>query len=230
MRVVHRANRGYRKSGGGVIEAFYGGLAAFEVSDWEYLVKLDGDLSFGADYFAQCFEEFERNPKLGITGGTVCALVDGRLEIEAKGDPAFHVRGATKIYRRACWDAIGGIIRSTGWDTVDEITANMHGWQTYTLKDAICVQHKATGASDGVWRNYVKNGLANYVTGYHPLFMLLKCGKRMLERPYGVVGIALWWGYLKAHLTGIPQVADARVIRYVRQQQMNKLMLRPSLW
>jgi len=41
----------------------------------------------------------------------VCGLVGGKLEEESKGDPRFHVRGATKIYRRACWQKIGGLIR-----------------------------------------------------------------------------------------------------------------------
>ena len=30
---------------------------------------------------------------------------------------------------------IGGLIRAPGWDTVDEVKANMHGWETWTFKD-----------------------------------------------------------------------------------------------
>jgi len=230
MRVVHRSNRGFRKSGGGVIEAFYDGLATLDVQEWEFLVKLDGDLSFEPSYFARCFEEFSRNPKLGLTGGTVCASVNGKTVVESKGDPRFHVRGATKIYRQACWTAIGGLMRSAGWDTVDEVAANMLGWETYTLPQVICIQHKSTGSSDGIWRTWVKNGVANYVTGYHPLFMVLKCVRRSLQPPYGVLGVALAWGFLKGYCRRIPRVADTRVIQYVRQQQMNKLLFRPSLW
>src|SRR5271170_928945 len=51
IRVVHRANRGFRKSGGGVMEAFYDGFNALQCKDWEFIVKLDGDLSFAAEYF-----------------------------------------------------------------------------------------------------------------------------------------------------------------------------------
>ena len=37
--------------------------------------------------------------------------------------------------------------------------------------------YRFTGTADGMWKNYVKFGRANYITGYHPVFMLLKCLK-----------------------------------------------------
>ena len=49
--VVHRSNRGFRKSGGGVVEAFYDGYNALHCNDWDFVVKLDGDLTLSADLF-----------------------------------------------------------------------------------------------------------------------------------------------------------------------------------
>jgi glycosyltransferase involved in cell wall biosynthesis len=46
IHLVDRPDRGFRKSGGGVMEAFYAGYETVRTSNWEYLVKLDGDLSF----------------------------------------------------------------------------------------------------------------------------------------------------------------------------------------
>src|SRR5947209_852844 len=46
IQVVRRADRGYRKPGGGVVEAFYEGFKRLGPVDWQYLVKLDGDVSF----------------------------------------------------------------------------------------------------------------------------------------------------------------------------------------
>ena len=51
IRVVHRADRGSRQAGGGVMEAFYDGYRFIEREPWDFLVKLDGDLSFGPEYF-----------------------------------------------------------------------------------------------------------------------------------------------------------------------------------
>src|SRR5580693_5047600 len=66
--VVHRSNRGFRKSGGGVVEAFYDGYDRLRCNDWDFVVKLDGDLTFVRTYFEKCFEHFERDPKLGVGG------------------------------------------------------------------------------------------------------------------------------------------------------------------
>ena len=132
IRVVHRVNRGFRKSGGGVMEAFYDGYHAIQCNDWDFIVKLDGDLTLPGNYFERCFEHFETDPELGIGGGDIYHDFGGVQKLEA--NPKFHVRGATKIYRRACWEAIGGLWRAPGWDTIDEVKANMLGWKTYSFE------------------------------------------------------------------------------------------------
>jgi glycosyltransferase involved in cell wall biosynthesis len=197
---------------------------------WDFLVKFDGDLSFSPDYFEQCFNRFASDPKLGIGGGTICNQLNGALEVESKVDPAFHVRGATKIYRRECWEQIGGLIRAPGWDTVDEVKANMLGWTTRTFPDVKLVHHRPAGQAYGQWSNLLKNGRANYVAGYHPLFMLLKCIRRCFEKPYLLEGCGLWVGFAGAYLKRVPRVADKAVIKYFRRQQMNRLLGKPSLW
>jgi biofilm PGA synthesis N-glycosyltransferase PgaC len=228
--VVNRADRGFRKAGGGVVEAFYQGYRIIESESWDYLVKLDGDLSFAPDYFEKCFERFDEDRRLGIAGGTICSNAGGVIKAEAKKDPRFHVRGATKIYRWACWGDIEGLIRAPGWDTLDEVKANMLGWGTYTLSGVNAIHHRPTGAAYGAWNDRVKAGMANYISGYHPLFMLLKCVKRIVEKPYLVGGLGIFYGFVKGYVKRIPQVEDKAVIRYLRQQQISLLMGRKSLW
>lgn len=230
IQVVHRTNRGFRKQGGGVIEAFYDGFKLIEGQSWDYLVKFDADLSFEPNYFERCLLKFDAEPKLGIGGGLISHEINGKLECESPGDPAFHVRGATKIYRRACWDQIGGLLKAPGWDTLDEIKANMYGWVTYSFKDIPIKHHRYTGSADGTWKNQVKFGLANYITGYHPLFMMFKCLKRLIQPPYIVGAVGLAWGFFGGYLRRTPQIDEPEVIRYVRQQQMNRLLFRKSLW
>lgn len=228
--VLHRPDRGFRKAGGGVMEAFYDGYELLAKAPWEFLVKLDGDLSFDPDYFERCFDHFASDQKLGIGGGTICGEVNGELVEEAKGDPAFHVRGATKIYRKACWDGLGGLLKAPGWDTLDEVKANMLGWKTYSFKDLHLLQLKPTGAADGSWKNWFKNGQANYIAGYHPLFMLSKCARRTFKKPFLIGSCGLLFGYLQGHFKRIPQVPDPELIRYLRKQQVSRLLFQPSLW
>ena len=227
---LHRADRGFRKAGGGVVEAFYDGYALLGAERWDYMVKLDGDLSFAPDYFACCVERFRRDEKLGIGGGTICSAASGGQDPESRGDPPFHVRGATKIYRRACWDAIGGLVKASGWDTLDEVKANMLGWVTYSFAELKLTHYRFAGDADGAWKNWVKNGRANYITGYHPLFVLCKFFSRLPEKPYVIASLALLWGFLSGYAKRIPRVNDPALIRYLRDQQIRRLTLRPSLW
>jgi hypothetical protein len=83
---------------------------------------------------------------------------------------------------------------------------------------------------EGTWKNSVKNGRANYVVGYHPLFMICKCARRLLERPYGVVAVGLFYGYLSGYFSSTQRIRERDVISYVRREQLRRLFLRESIW
>lgn len=226
---VHRADRGYRKSGGGVVEAINAGLDALGTSDWEFVAKFDGDLTFGFDYFEKCFEEFAADPDLGLGGGVICfSGGDGLATVEKA--PSFHVRGATKIYRRACWEQIGGLLLAPGWDTFDEVKANSLGWKTRSFPQLRLMHHRDTGAADGIWRSSVKYGRANYICGYHPLFMLCKCARRILQKPYVTGAAGLVYGFISGYLGRVPRVNDQAAIAYLRREQVKRLWGRETIW
>lgn len=228
IRAVHRPNRGFRKAGGGVMEAFYEGYNSLEAQNWDFIVKLDGDLTFAQDYFERCFAHFRDDLNLGIGGGDIYHELGGQLRLEA--NPAFHVRGATKIYRRACWKAIGGLCVATGWDTIDEVKANMLGWRTHSFPELRLIHHRFTGSAEGLLRDRVKLGVACYTSGYHPLFLLAKCVSRLAQKPYVAGSVAIAYGFLKGYLTHAPRVGDARLVRYLRGQQLRRLRGLETIW
>jgi len=228
IRVIHRANRGFRKSGGGVVEAFYEGYNSLQSNDWEFIVKLDGDLTFAQEYFEKCFEHFRNEPKLGIGGGEIHHDISGQLKLEA--NPRFHVRGATKIYRKSCWEAIEGLWPAAGWDTIDEVKANMLGWKTYSFPELPLLHHRFTGTEEGLLRDRVKHGVASYVSGYHPLYVAASCLYRIPQRPYFIGSAAIMYGFLKAHLTRPPRLEERSYLAYVRGQQLRRLCGMESIW
>jgi biofilm PGA synthesis N-glycosyltransferase PgaC len=228
IRLLRRPNRGFRKPGGGVVEAFNDGYNSLTQTNWDFVVKFDGDLSFQPDYFERCFRRFSDDPMLGIGGGTICYVSENDTQIEEV--PAFHVRGATKIYRRECWEGLGGLWPAPGWDTADEIKANANGWRTRSFKELLLVHHRPTGTADGFWRVLVKYGRANYICGYDPLFMLCKCLLRLPRKPWVVGGVVLMYGYVSGYLKKIPQIDDPKAIAYIRRQQRNRLLGRESIW
>jgi len=230
IRALRVPDRGYRSPGTGVIKAFNEGYQKISRGDWQFLVKLDTDLDLPMDYFESCFRHFEKDPKLGIAGGLVISRNKKKSDVIIEETPLFHVRGATKIYRRECWDQISGLIEAPGWDTWDEIKANYYGWKTRTLRDIKLPQLSETGSVEGSWKDFVKNGRANYICGYHPLFMFAKCMRRLVRSGARKSGVALLWGYVLSALKAVEQVPEVEVIRYLRREQVRRLMGRPSIW
>jgi glycosyltransferase involved in cell wall biosynthesis len=228
IRAVHRADRGFRKAGGGVVDAFNDGYRALDGSDWEFVVKFDGDLTFDPDYFEKCIDEFTRDPKLGVGGGVICYVENGVKRFEEV--PAFHVRGATKIYRKPCWTAIGGLLAAPGWDTMDEVKANSLGWSTRSFPHLHLIHERETGSADGLWPTLVKYGRANYICGYHPVFMVTKCLVRLIRKPYVIGSIGLMYGFVSGYASGLPQFGDRDAIAYLRRQQLRRLWGGETIW
>jgi glycosyltransferase involved in cell wall biosynthesis len=226
---VHRPSRDRRGLlWAAEIAAFHEGFRTLQVKDWEFVVKLDGDLVLPSDYFECCLQQFLRDPRLGIGGGTLYHMDAGRKIIESS--PRYHVRGATKIYRRECWQALGGPPNALAWDTVDELRAQMLGWTTRTFPEVHALHLRPTGSADGAWANGVKDGRAAYATGYHPLFMFLKVARRVTHPPYGVISAALLCGFASGYLRRLPRSADPALIRFVRRQQIRRLLGQNTIW
>jgi poly-beta-1,6-N-acetyl-D-glucosamine synthase len=228
IRALHRPDRGERVPGTGVMEAFYAGYNYLSERDWDFIVKLDGDVGLSPDYFERCFQRFAEDSKLGMCGGVMYCIENGRMKPEPH--PILHVRGPIKLYRRSCWEAIGGLINAPGWDTVDEVQANRLGWRTRTFPDIRAIHHRPTGAVQGAWRDGIKNGRADFISGYHPLFEIVKCAVRLLKQPYVVYAIAHGYGFFTGYTKRIPRVNDRALVRYIRRQQIRRLFMLKSIW
>jgi hypothetical protein len=213
-------------SGTGVVEAFYDGYHSLQCQDWEFLVKLDADLSFAPNFFQQAMAHFQAQPRLGI-GGACLHLMGNGSQTEA--GPRFHVRGATKIYRRSCWEAIGGIMAAPGWDTVDEVRASMLGWSSESFSDLVAVHHRPTGGA-GPWRDMIKRGQGSYVAGYHPLFLAARCLRHLGSKPYLLGSLGMGAGFISGYLGQVGVQRDLALVRYVHQQQWRRLWGQVTIW
>jgi len=226
MKLINLPNRGFRKPGGE--SALQAGLKLINVNDYNFIVRLDGDLSFGSAYFEELFKRFAENPKLGIASGACYYLVGNKLVLEKA--PQFHVPGPLKVYRKDCWKDIGGFTTELGWDTVDEIKAQMLAWKTQSFKELKVIHHRRTGTAKGIIRGKINGGKAAYVAGYHPVFMILRAIRQMADKPYLIGGAALAYGFLEGYFQRIPRVKDPELIRYLRRQQINRLIFRKTIW
>jgi glycosyltransferase involved in cell wall biosynthesis len=223
IKLMRKPDRGERALGAGVVETFKFGFDRISVTDYEYIVKLDADLSFGPRYFEGVFERFAQNPALGISSGKTYIREGEGLILERMADT--HVRGASKVYRRPCFEQIGGLVSIIGWDSVDELYAQYHGWETRSYSELVLEHHRPMGTSHGsALRGKVRWGKGRYVTGSHPLFILASGIYRMSEKPYILGGLALIYGYASAWFSGHERIPEPEVRRFQRRRELRRLL------
>jgi len=224
--VISGIDRGWRERGAGVVEAFYLGMKHVESYTYDFIVKLDGDLSFDEYYFEKIFARFSEDSKLGIAGG-VCYERKGRRLVIDK-HPMFHVRGASKVYRSQCFKAIGGLRPVFGWDSIDEIKANMLGWTTRSFSDIKIIHHRGTGATSKFMQ--IDAGKGSYFLGYHPAFNLIKSILWIPKKPFLFGALAYLYGFIEGYIWNRPRIEDHELVEYVRRQQKNRLLFRETIW
>ncbi|MCS7034516.1 MAG: glycosyltransferase family 2 protein, partial [Phycisphaerae bacterium] len=115
--VITRPDRGDRKLGGGVIDAFYCGYETIQPSEYDYICKFDLDLEIPPGYFEGLMHRMEAEPRIGTASGKPYMEYKGRLIAEVCGDE--NSVGMIKFYRTACFQQIGGFVRELMWDGID---------------------------------------------------------------------------------------------------------------
>ena len=198
IRVLRRADRGRRKLGGGVIEAFDAGLASAGI-EYDFVAKMDADVTVGPRYLERALELFANDDELGALSGKVYRHEGDELVEEFMIDEM--VAGQWKLYRRECFEAIGGFVREVMWDGIDFHEARRQGWKARSVEhpDLRIVHHRLMGSSDrNVLVGRLRWGRGQWFLGSHPLYVLASAVFRMHERPRFVGGLLIALGYLGA--------------------------------
>ncbi len=224
LRVITRENRGFRKLGGGVIDAFYDGLARAD-GEYDFVAKMDVDLEFSPRYIERLLEEFARDPKLAAASGKVYRPEPGGLVHEFMIDEM--VAGQFKFYRRAVLEEIGGFVRGLMWDGIDFHRARMAGYRTASIPDdELRILHlRLMGSSDrGVYRGRMRWGEGQYFMGSWFPYVLASGLFRMREKPYGIGGLLIPVGYLWAALRRVPRFDDRGFRTELRSWQRQRLL------
>jgi biofilm PGA synthesis N-glycosyltransferase PgaC len=227
IRLVKITDRGFRKLGGGVVAAFKFGLTQIAAPKYDFIAKLDGDMSFGPLYLETMFTAFDANPKLAAVSGKVYRPENGGFVEEWTIDE--HVAGQFKLYRWTAFCEIDGFVEEVLWDGIDVHTARMKGWNTMSFDDpnARLIHHRLMGSSDkNVYRGRLRLGRGIYFMGYHPLYALASSVFRMREKPFIIGGLLIIVGYVKAALQGVPRYDNPEFRAYLQNWQLAQLKAR----
>ena len=143
IRVIDHKSFQEHVPGSKVIEAFNFGLKNLE-TQFDIICKFDGDIILPKNYIEKIIEIFNEKEKVGIAGGNLYVLKNGKWIYENIAAKT-HVRGPIKAYRAECFNDINALKSSIGWDTVDVLLAQKKGWLIYTDKNLIVKHLKPTG-------------------------------------------------------------------------------------
>ncbi len=204
--------------------AINAGLARLEGVPYEVLACLDADITFESDYFAYLLDKLALDPQLGIVGTpykeTTSEMYDYRLV------STDHVSGACQVFRRACFEEIGGYVTARGGaiDSIASLTARMKGWKTRTFTDKICLHHRVIGsAQSGPITARFNLGKRDYAIGNHPFWQMLRGFYQMAKKPFVVRGLAVIAGYLWAACMRAERPVSAELRAFRRREQMEHL-------
>lgn len=224
--ILLRLERDPERHFAGKAHAVNAGYASLHDVAFDLVGNLDADMTLPPDFYEFLLSRFESIPNLGVAGAPF---------VEETGNPgshshAFsnleHVSGACQLFRRRCFEHIGGYrpIKGGGIDWVAVTTARMLGWTTRTFVEKTCVHHRTMGTAD---RSPVKarfrHGQEDYYVGNHPLWEVARSFFQMKNRPFVVGGLSLLSGYAYAWLSAKPNPIPAELRSFHRREQIGRM-------
>jgi len=218
---VHIQSSDEHLPGSKVIAAFNKGLPLLD-DDYDFIVKLDADVILPTDYFMKIDAIFSSSSKIGIAGGFAYEINnDGEWALNHPMD-IDHVRGAFKSYSKACFKAMGGLRTAMGWDTVDELLAQYHGFQIIT-DDALKVKHQRPIGAAYNSKARRSQGKAMYLMHYGFTISLIASLKMAFKnKKFKIVRDNLL-GYWEAKQEEIPFIVTEKEGQYIRNFRWKRI-------
>jgi glycosyltransferase involved in cell wall biosynthesis len=220
VRMPERSGRHF----GGKVSSFNAGMASVAALSFEVLGNLDADLSFDETYFEFLLHKFEEDSRLGVAG---TPFSENGCTYDYRFSSANHVSGACQLFRRECFEQIGGYVPLPGGgiDDLAVVSARMRGWRTQTFLDKSITHHRPMGTGNTRTRLSVsfQSGQRAYRLGWHPLWQLFRSVYQMTRKPYITGGAALLFGYAYAFIRRVERPVTREVCEYQRRDQMRRL-------
>ncbi len=193
-------------------------------SDYDIICKFDGDIVLPHNYLERIAQLFNSDPQIGMAGGLLFIHKDSKWVYETIASKN-HLRGPIKAYRKSCFEDIQGIKPVLGWDSIDVLQAQYHGWKV-VIDPNLQVKHlKPTGATyDGDSRFNLGQALYNMRTGW--LLAMLSAVKLTIVRKKPYLFFYTLWGYLKACRSKQPQILTKQEGQFIKKMRWKKFLNR----
>lgn len=207
---------------------FNAGYERLKGRSFDIIGNLDADITVSPDHFEFLLARFAERPQLGVAGTPFVedASRPGEHTYAHEGANLDHVSGACQLFRRECFEAIGGYVPIKGGaiDWIAVTTARMKGWQTRTFVERVTHHHRKIGtAESGALKARFHYGRKAYYVGGHPLWEVLRGIFQMRRPPYVLGGLWFIAGYAWAAITRMPRPVSPELMAFHRGEQMTRL-------
>ena len=205
------------------VQCFNSGREALPKDGYDIIGSLDADITFEKDYFEFLLDRFADDARLGVAG---TPFVEDDVVYDYRFTNIEHVSGACQLFRRECFEEIGGYVPVAGGgiDWIAVTSASMRGWKTRTFLEKVCHHHRPMGtAAAGTYKALYRLGRKDYALGGHSLWEVCRASFQMTRKPYGVGGLVLLAGYVSALLARLERPVSPELVRFHRAEQMRRL-------
>lgn len=207
----------------GKVHAFNAGYALLRELQFDVVGNLDADVSFEPEHFEFLLGKMAAATHLGVAGAP---FREGTFQYDYRFTNIENVWGGCQLFRRDCFESIGGYMPLKGGciDHVAVLSARLHGWQTRTFTDKVCLHHRQMGtALQGGLMAKFKAGAKDYSVGNHPLWEIFRALYQMRHRPFIAGGLALGLGYGWSAIQRAEVPLPPELVAFVRREQMQRL-------
>jgi glycosyltransferase involved in cell wall biosynthesis len=207
----------------GKVHAFNAGYARVKHLGYDLIGSLDADISFDQDYFSFLLSKFDAHPSLGLAG---TPFREGNDTYDYRFVSIEHVSGACQLFRRECFEEIGGYVpvKGGGIDHIAVVTVRMKGWRTRTFTEKYCLHHRKIGtANHGAVKLRFHVGKLDYALGGHPVWELFRSAYQTTKRPFIIGGMMVLAGYLWSAIRRVQRPVSNEFVKFRRREQMQRL-------
>jgi poly-beta-1,6-N-acetyl-D-glucosamine synthase len=220
IRMPERSERHFA----GKVLAFNAGFARMKELKFEAIGSVDADASFDEGYFSFLLQKLSEDISLGLVGTAFRETSGGAYDYRFVSIE--HVTGICQLFRRQCFDDIGGYVPAKGGaiDRIANIAARMKGWKTRTFTEKMYFHHRRmSSAQQGVLKARFKDGAKDYAVGSHPIWELFRTIYQMTKAPFIIGGLALLSGYIWSSVRNVQRPVSEEMARFHRREQMQRL-------
>lgn len=205
--------------------AIRAGCKEFESLQYDFFGNLDADVAVPPAYFETLLKRFEADPSLGLAGGFVQEECGGEFRDRPENNPR-SVPLAVQFFRRHCFEAIGGYVpmKYGGADWVAELRVRQAGWEVGSYPDLPVHHYRPTNGAEGdLRRSRWREGKMDHSVGTIPLFEIVKCLRRVQQRPLLLGAATRLLAYGHSCIRREPRLVPDDLVHYVQEEQWGRI-------